>query len=63
MIVKTWLVGLCWLCRKADKPVTFIGPLTVNGVTAPGFACQGCCDWSLMYVRAYTRQWDERPAS
>lgn len=63
MTDKRWVMGLCWLCRKSDQPVTFIGPVTVNGVTAPGFACKGCCDWSCAYVSAYTRQLDERPAS
>lgn len=63
MTAKRWVVGLCWLCRKPDQPVIFIGPVTVDGVTAPGFACEGCCDWSARYVRAYTRQLDARPAS
>ncbi|MGW5773151.1 hypothetical protein ACWEVY_28865 [Streptomyces longwoodensis] len=40
----------------------FIGPVTVNGVEAPGFACNGCIEWSNRYVRAYNRQYDERPA-
>ncbi|SES49672.1 hypothetical protein SAMN04487983_10883 [Streptomyces sp. yr375] len=63
MTAKRWLIGLCWLCRTSDQPVTFIGPVTVNGVTAPGFACAGCCEWSRKYVSAYTRQYDTRSAS
>ncbi|WP_267886173.1 hypothetical protein [Streptomyces sp. MUSC 125] len=43
--------------------MTFIGPITVNGITAPGFACAGCCNWSKQYVDAYTRQYDARSAS
>ncbi|MEV7283770.1 hypothetical protein AB0O01_04245 [Streptomyces sp. NPDC093252] len=49
--------SVCWLCR-ADKPVLFIGPLTVNGRTAPGFACADCCTWSDRYVCAYLRMHD-----
>lgn len=63
MTLPRWVVGLCWLCRKPDQSVIFIGPVTVDGVTAPGFACEGCCDWSRRYVSAYTQQLDARPAS
>ncbi len=63
MTAKTWLVGLCRLCRKPDQSVIFIRPVAVNGVTAPGFACAGCCHWSRRYVRAYAQQLDARPVS
>lgn len=63
MTINRWAVGLCWLCRSSDQAVVFIGPVTVNGVTAPGFACRGCCDWSRHYVTAYNTQRDARPAS
>lgn len=62
MTTRRWLLGLCWLCRR-EESVAFIGPLTVNGVTAPGYACQGCCDWSREYVAAWTQQHDARAAS
>lgn len=55
---KRWAPGLCWMCRTADQLVTFIGPVTVNGLTAPGFACRGCCEWSGWYVRAYNAKLD-----
>lgn len=54
---KQWALGVCWLCRQTTR-VTFIGPLTVNGISAPGFACLDCCDWSLAYVRRWTREQD-----
>lgn len=57
-----WLRGLCWLCRKPEQEVTFIGPVRVNGDEAPGFACRGCVNWSARYVRAYLRLHDQRPA-
>lgn len=62
MTAKQWSRGLCWLCRKPDQPVTLIGPVTVLGVTAPGFACRGCCEWSRQYVNAWTRQYGARAA-
>ncbi|GHI07197.1 hypothetical protein AQI88_22350 [Streptomyces cellostaticus] len=59
---KIWAQGLCWLCRRTDQLVTFIGPIEVNGKRAPAFACADCCNWSRQYVNAYTRQLDARPA-
>lgn len=63
MTAKRRLMGLRWLCRKPDQSVIFIGPVTVNGVTAPGFACAGWWDWSRRYVRAYAQPLDARTAS
>lgn len=57
-----WLRGLCWLCRKPEQEVTFIGPVEVDGKKAPGFACRSCVEWSHRYVDLYVRQLDQRPA-
>lgn len=53
-----WQVGLCWLCRRDEQRVLFIGPVEVNGLAAPGFACEDCIEWSRRYVHA----WNQRSA-
>jgi hypothetical protein len=40
---ETWHVGRCWLyCRRDEVLVTWLGPVTAPGMSAPLFGCGDC---------------------
>ncbi|RPF30373.1 hypothetical protein EDD92_0132 [Streptomyces sp. TLI_185] len=62
MTRRQWVRGTCLLCRRSDQLVIFIGPVEAGGLSAPAFACEGCCAWCRYIVHSYNQRRDARSA-
>lgn len=60
---RTWVTGRCWLyCLRPGIPVTWIGPVQVEGQHADLYACEGCIRTLNGLVREAIRQRYHVPA-
>lgn len=37
-----WVTGMCWLCRRTEVPVIWLGPVSSSGMQAPLHGCEEC---------------------
>ena len=51
-------IGFCWLCRRDQVRVKWIGPVKVSVGTAPMYGCLDCEVWMQRMVELYNAQRD-----
>lgn len=57
------ILGFCFLCRTDGLMVVWIGPVETDGMQAPVYACEPCCEFARQYIERHQRAYDMRPAS
>lgn len=54
--------GDCLICQAKDLKVFWVGPVTMDGMTAPAYMCEPCGEVVAAYIAQYNLQRDTRPA-